>query len=153
MSLTPWSSRSASGNGQSEQRNLNSALDQDISSTLRWSSEVFEISDLQVQKSRDGIFLTTLLLDGAEAEKSGSHPIPAPQTHLSLKVEGKEIPLLSGFLNRQLLIRKLEYHRLVSQKKMEQEISELRAENQNLQTEVQNLYGALERLQRTRSVA
>jgi hypothetical protein len=132
-----------------------STLDGKISSTLGWSSRVYEISDLQIDRERtDNVFLCTFSLDRLDgSEISGRTQNPDPPTQFSLKAEGKEVALLSGLLGRHCRILELRYQRLISQSELVAEIQALREENSNLQQEVENLYGALESLQRPKMIS
>lgn len=130
-----------------------STLEAKIQSTLSWSSSVYQISDLQVDRHRtDNVFLCTFELDRLERD-SGNNQNPALSTQLSLKVEGKEIALLSGLLGRHCSFGEFRYTRLIQQNQLVEEIHRLREENLNLKGEVENLYGALESLQRPKMIS
>jgi hypothetical protein len=152
MSITFWNRQDSNGN-RSRPEAESSTLDSRIQSTLSWSSRVFEIVDLQVERERtDNVFLSTFALDQLNGN-SGKNQNSSPPIQLSLKAEGKEIALLSGLIGRHCRILELTYSRLISQSEMYAEIQALRAENLALRTEVDNLYGALDRLQRPKMIS
>lgn len=130
------------------------ALDAKIQSTLQWSTGVYRIDDLQVTPSDQagGSYLCTYSLAELDQD-SGKTKKSSNCTQFAIKVEGKEISLLSGLLGRHCSIGELRYHRLVQQDVLVQEIHNLRAENEQLRLECQNLYGALESLQRPKMIS
>jgi len=131
-----------------------STLEAKIESTLSWSSSVYTISNLSTDRADQdsNVFLCTFQLDRLD-EISGKTRNPALSTQLSIKAEGKEIALLSGMLGRYVAFGELRYTRLLQQEAMVSEIRQLREENSNLRQEVDNLYGALERLQRPKLIS
>jgi len=120
---------------------------------MSWSSSLYRIDDLQVSpESGAGAFLCTFDLARLDME-SGKNHNSSNRTQLALKAEGKEIALLSGFLGRQCSFGELRYTRLIQQSELVLEIRNLRAENHQLRQEVENLYGALDSLQRPKMIS
>lgn len=153
MSITHWRDQRCTQGSGSVQDSNSAALEKEVSSSLSWSNRVFELSDLQVNREpKDNLYFLTFLMEPLDTENSGKTKIPVPPVQLSFKAEGKEVALFSGLLSRHCLIQEFKHTRLVSQSRMLQELQDLRAENQDLRHEIQNLYGALESLQRPRVV-
>lgn len=128
-------------------------LDAKIQSTLSWSTSVYRIDDLHIEpESGAGAFLCSFDLAKLDME-SGKNQNSSNRTQLAIKAEGKEIALLSGFLGRQCSFGELKYTRLIKQSDLILEIRSLRAEISNLRQENENLYGALESLQRPKMIS
>jgi len=128
-------------------------LDAKIQTTLSWSSSLYRIDDLQVSpESGAGAFLCTFDLAKLDME-SGKNLNSSNRTQLAIKAEGKEIALLSGFLGRHCSFGEIRYTRLIKQSELVDEIRSLRAENHQLRQEVENLYGALDSLQRPKMIS
>jgi cell division protein FtsB len=114
---------------------------------------LYRIDDLQVSpESGAGAFLCTFDLAKLDPE-SGKNQNSSNRTQLAIKAEGKEIALLSGFLGRHCSFGELRYTRLIKQSELVEEIRSLRAENHQLRQEVENLYGALDSLQRPKMIS
>lgn len=151
MSIIPW--RSEGPRDGTSPESQDSTLEPEVQTTLSWSSRLFEISDLNVEKeARTEVFLSTFKLDPVDGN-SGETQNPVTPVQLSLKAEGREISLLSGLLNRHCRILELKQTRVLNQNRVLQELQELRDENLRLKGEVSNLYGALELLQRPRMIS
>jgi cell division protein FtsB len=131
------------------------ALDAKIQSTLRWSTGVYRIDDLQVSPSDQtgAPYLCTYSLAELDQDSGKITKKSSNCTQFAIKAEGKELGLLSGLLGRHCSFGELRYHRLVQQDALVEEIHNLRAENQSLIEENQNLYGALETLQRPKMIS
>jgi hypothetical protein len=131
----------------------NAVLEPVVQTTFSWSSRLFEISDLSVEKDRkDSTLVLTYQLDQLDGD-SGNNQNPVHPIQLSLKAEAKEIGPLSGLLNRHCRVLELKQTTLVSQNVLLQELQELRSENERLRQEVQNLYGALDLIQRPKLIS
>jgi len=155
MTLTPWSrQRCTNGTDPPGQKVEGSSLEKKITQAFSWSSRVFEFSDCQTRRvdgtGKETTYLLSFRLESLEDENSGNNLNPVPPIQLSLKADGREIPLLNGLLGRHCQILEFGHHRLIEQTDMMNEIQLLREENSNLRQEVQNLYGALSQLQETR---
>lgn len=123
-------------------------LDAKIQSSYQWNSGLYRIDDLQISSSdSSGTFLCTFSLAELDQD-SGKTKNPVNCTQFAIKGEGKEMSLFSGLLGRHCSIGQLRYHRLIHQDLLVEEIRRLRAENSGLQQEVENLYGALDSLQK-----
>lgn len=144
-----WRKSPGSLESQSCDRTAPTPLDgKKTSSTLAWSSRVFEIVDLQLEReAAGGLYLSTFELEEL-TEKSGKTQNPVPPIQLSFKIEGREVSLLSGLLGRHCRILELRRHVLRPKEDLLEEVLTLREEKRQLVAEVENLYGALESLQR-----
>lgn len=153
MRFNHWKDPSAPVKTPTSQKDSGS-LETKIRKTFDWSNREFKISDLSLSTvEQTGKLLCTVQLE----EKGGQNTVKTDNSDydlfLYLPVEGKEISLLSGLLGRSVLVSELKQTRLQDQEALFAEIQRLREENHNLRVECDNLYGALESIQRPKLIS
>lgn len=131
-----------------------SSLDPGSSETF-WSRRYFEISDLNLSRTRDqqeSTYLVNLELQRA-SDDFGKNQNPISQLLLSFKIEQKEVALLTGLLSRVIQVEEELRPSFRAKEEMDEELQRLREENSCLEEENKVLKRSLMEIQRPRRVS
>lgn len=156
MSPALWRSTEGASSDSLVQRTGNSPLDHSNLPRTSWVRRQWTVTDLSLNRrpGEEDSFSCSLSLERDGFTDSGRTPKPVKYSLcLSLRVRGKEIPLLTGLLSKEIQTSE-ELHSLsVSSEKLLEQITELREEIQSLELENRSLKHTLMEIQRPKRVS